>query len=753
MSGVLDMNLWWLAAEGLLVGVAGWLGWRAMAPRAAGVMEHWLGWGVVGMTAVVAAGVVLGATGRLGAPGFLSLHVLLVLCLGFYRRKFARQDGESFRQLLVETVRIVRSEPVTLAGTLGLGLFILVTGIMAAMAEPVVYDALTYRLSRIGHWLQEGRVTFLTTNDPRQNYMPVVPDLTMAWLIAGGEVGWRPVALAQWWGGVLLLLATIGFARAHGLGRNASLGAAILCAGLANVAPQFTTPHTDLLTAGLVAAALALWLASASRREGSWTAGLGAGLALGAKGTIFYFLPVLVLWVVWRGWRLSLPIRAWMPSAVALVVATLWFATPGWVQNYRHYGSGLGPPEFVSMHHQGGGNHLLKKTGLNLATTALQNLEPHSQPPGLGNLTAAWGNVLARWLPVDDGFTYDGLDRQNTLGTLFARTSPDADVLAFGVIVPVLFLAGMAVSRTGRRPYGVEIWWLGMGVLGFLVFFHAMQQWHPYAYRYFLLVVPWLTVVAAWGIAGLPGRLPRAIWVLALGSAVLVGGHTLARTHQAGWLAVTQPDGSRGHFVAASWARWARTLDQPDEPLRLALPFNQPLAGFYRNGSGRPVRPVELGALTGLTAEEVVDRLGPGWLIVQAATFLGNEGSVHSRVLLHEGDPENAFSLAAYRGLENSEVEPVIVYRHRVEQKSTGQHHDLLVRAGPSGEVTVEVTAKESGRIQIVSPLGLQTVHWEDQGGEFKLRLPAGQVAEVNLAVSPREGRNGFAETVRINVR
>jgi hypothetical protein len=114
------------------------------------------------------------------------------------RRRHLSGEWQELRALFPAALASVKKDLATRSVATVLGIFLVVTGLLAALAEPVVYDALTYRLSRIGHWLQEGRVAHFITNDPRQNYMPVVPDLVTAWLVSAFPDGFHGAALAQW---------------------------------------------------------------------------------------------------------------------------------------------------------------------------------------------------------------------------------------------------------------------------------------------------------------------------------------------------------------------------------------------------------------------------------------------------------------------------------------------------------------------------------------------------------------------------
>jgi hypothetical protein len=452
-----------------------------------------------------------------------------------------------------------------------------------------------------------------------------------------------------------------------------------------------------------------------------------------------YLGPTLLLWAIWTGWQLRVPMAAWGRTLLATFAAVMIFAVPGFVQNWRTYGGLLGPPEFVAMHHQGAGGQLLHKTGLNLGTSLVQVLEPNSQPPGLRTAARSLGGELAGQLPVEDSFSYENLNRRETLRTIIARTEPDADATSFGVIALILFFLGTILALGSSRAGAPDIRRWSAGVFVFFVFFHAMQQWHPYGYRYFVLVAPWMAVIAAWALAGLPRLLGRVVWSLALVASAATAWQVLTHTHQAGWRAVDQPERSRNYYVYHGWREWAGELAQPAEPLRVALPFNRPLAAFYRLQPARMIRPLTEATLAGLTAEQALGKLGEGWLIVPALQFMGNEGRVSARLWLYDGDPASPFSLAAYHVLPAAAAEEPFMYRHKIVSAANQTRHELLVRTGAGGRVTLRCTSTpgEGWRYSVTSPTEVKRGEWPGGEHEISLALPADKVAEVVVIFEP----------------
>ena len=731
-----------LIANAAVVAVAAWMLVQWWGPGLRGPLEPVLAWGLAVITLVAGAGVLLGALGWLGSAGFFITHGAVLAAMGWGRRARRWADRAALAGLLAAWREFFRRRDFSA----GLGLLLLVGLIgligLAACAQPVVYDALTYRLPRIGQWLQDGRIGVVASDEPRINYMPVVPDLVMAWFVTATRAGFNLSAVAQALGGVLTVGATVGLARQAGLGHKAALGAGLLVLGLANVAPQFTSVHTDLFTTGVFSAAVYLWLAALRRGEGSVWGGLGAGLALGSKGTLFYFAPGALFWIGWLAWRHPLRWTQWSRTVLAACASLAVFLGPVLVRNWQAYGGPLGPAEHVQMHH-GHGNNLageLEKLGLNLQSSLAQVFEPNSQPPWWRGPARWAGEALARDLPEHDTHTLEDISRRGTLLEIMARSEPDADVTSFGVLTLVLFGGGFVSAVLARRRPGAGlIFCWSAGVTIFLVFFHAMQQWHPYGFRYFVLAAPWMAVVGAWWLDGLPRLARLAAWSVALLAGAGVWWNTTMHTHQSGWQAVRRPEHSRGYFVFGQWREWAAGLDEPAGPLFVALPDRRPLAAFYRQPVARHItlRPEPV-ATVGTAADFIGGE--KGWVIVPATQFMGREGRVVARTWMFEGDELSPFSLAAYRKRHAGETAPPVLYRQRQTRPGTEILWDLLLKTWEQPEVRVQlVNPGGSGwRYRIITQAG-QTGGYlaAKQTLVVTLNLPADAVSQVLVNFQP----------------
>jgi hypothetical protein len=728
------------AADAGLVAWTAWLATCAAGLNRRGLIERTLGWLLLALAWIAASGSLLGLIGGLGRGGFLLVHLAVLAGWLVWRRDHHRAAAASARRWVGDWRQLITAGTAEGFITAGLGLVLLGLIVVAARAEPVVFDALTYRLSRIGAWLQDGWIRHYATDDPRLNYMPVAPDVVVAWLLGATTEGFHLAPLAQMFGGLLLLGATFGLARIAGLSRLAAFGAVALALGMANVAVQFTTIQSDLFTAGIFAASYYLWHRALLRGEGSWVAGIGVALAFGSKGTMFYLAPGAACWVGWLAWQHRDQWQAHRPTAAGLALGALVLVAPGCWKNLATYGSAFGPREAVVLHHGSfksiaqHGDKLVR----NLGTSAVQLFEPTAQPFWLQGASRSIGERLTRRLPAEaDPYVFIGQSRRDQVERVMALTEPDADVVTCGLLGAGLFLAGwLFAMMRARHAAARQVFVWGAGVVVYLLVQHTLVQWHHWAFRFTVIAAPWVAVVGAWALCQLPSKLRLAGWTVLVISAADVFADVQLRANQAAWQAWTRPERAFSYYNYIHWRAWAGELDQPASPLRAAFPIDRPLAAFFRFAPPRPVELLSLSALTAPTAEAAVDL---GWLVVPLERFMGHEGRVMGRT-------NPAFELAAYRALAPGEHPRPLLYRQHLSDVGETRRCELLVRVWSDAPLRLEMFNPGTTGCAVVAHTSLGDVSdLLPPGGRRQLEVPVpvDTLAPVTLDFSPPVAADG----------
>ncbi len=732
---------------GLVLWLAWLLGWSAGIARR-GLLEASLSWLLLGLAWVTASGILLGLVGALGSLGFFATHLAALGIWFIVRRRDWLAAVTDLRSLAARWREEATRGPDRVM-VFGLALVFVGLLILACGAEPVVFDALTYRLSRVAAWLQDGHIRVFATDDPRLNYMPVAPDVVVAWLLGATAAGFHGAAIAQILGGGLLLGATFGLARITGLTRRGGWGAVVLVLGMAHVAVQLTTIQSDLFTAGVFAAAYYLWHRAMLRGEGSWLAGVGVALAFGSKGTMFYLAPGALCWVAWLAWKQRVHWRALLPTGAGLLIGVLVFILPGVWRNHHLYGAAFGPRDAVVLHH---GPSLtvaghFEKLARNLGTSAVQALEPTAQPFWLQSVSHTLGEKGLARLPAEaDPYVFIGQSRRDQVERVMKLTEPDADVVTTGLLAVAAFAMGALAAAFSRDRAGaaqVVVW--AMGVVIYLLTQHALVQWHHWAFRFTVLAAPWVAVVGAWGVMGLGARGRLVIWTILGISALDVFANVQLRANQAGWQAWTRPERAFSHYTYSHWRNWAESLDEPGRPLRVAFPIDRPLAAFFRLPTPREVEIVQLSTLAAPTAEAAV---GDGWLAVPLEKFMGREGRVM-------GSTNPAFGLAAFRALRPGELPRPLVYRQQVSDVGELRRCEWTVRRWAETPFRLEISnpGVAACPIELRTPLG--TVRENLPAGArrvLEVAVPPDELAPVTLEFVPPPDSSGLRTNLRIRL-
>ena len=294
--------------------------------------------GVVAAAGVAASLLACGATGHLRAGPVLGMEALWALGAVMLS---ARAGLTPPRRLLR---RPSLPEPgwelvVVALAVAALGWQLLV----ALVLPPFAYDALTYHLTTVATWLQNGNLD----PTPLSLCCARYPEQRRADVRLAGAVprprrarGHRPDAFA-----VLGALAVAGVARSAGLGAWGSAAAGGLFLVTPAVLTQAPTNFADVVVAACALAALHALVRFAATRapQRLVVAGLAAGLLLGMKGTGVVWAAALVLtgfvlaWWSQRSGRLSR--RAAAGAIAGFLAATLALGTYWYARNWIDTGN------------------------------------------------------------------------------------------------------------------------------------------------------------------------------------------------------------------------------------------------------------------------------------------------------------------------------------------------------------------------------------------------------------------------------
>ncbi len=189
----------------------------------------------------------------------------------------------------------------------GIVLICLITGVIALVAPPNTWDAMTYHLPRVAHWQQNHSVAHYPTNFlPQLYYSPWSEYAILNFKILWGSD--RLANLVQWLSMVGCLVGVSAIAQQLGANTFGQILAAVFVATLPMGILQASSSKNDYTVAfWLVCLAFFVLLAIRNpqneQRYAVWV-GISLGLALLTKGTGYpYSLPFYIWYLIALLWR------------------------------------------------------------------------------------------------------------------------------------------------------------------------------------------------------------------------------------------------------------------------------------------------------------------------------------------------------------------------------------------------------------------------------------------------------------------
>jgi hypothetical protein len=217
-----------------------------------------------------------------------------------------------------------------------LGVILFLTAITAWFAPPNTYDSLTYHMSRVAHWAQEGGVVPYASGILRQNYMSPGAEMGILHLYVLGQ-GDRLANFVQWAAMVISLVGVSQLTNDLGGGRRSQLMAALFVATLPMGIAQATSTMTDYYMAMWVLIAsveVLTFIREPSKPFPLLFAAASAGLAVLAKPTAVVFLLPFATWaglVLIRNHSPAFPIGYFLTAILIIVLINAGYLARNWL--------------------------------------------------------------------------------------------------------------------------------------------------------------------------------------------------------------------------------------------------------------------------------------------------------------------------------------------------------------------------------------------------------------------------------------
>ncbi len=296
------------------------------------------GWAVLSSLTLVlfSALALIGPKRRQILPGFnpvaLTKRIAAV-------KKWYLEETSGFQRLLLIPMGLV---------TLSLGTLNLVIILSTA---PHNFDSMAYHLARMAYYLQQNNLDYFPANYWAQVAHPKNSTLLLlySYLVSGrNENMTQMIQFVSYW---VSICSVYAIARKIGRNRTEGLFASLVSALLIEWVLESTTTQNDMLIAAYSGAATYFLFAfrDVQHRKYPVLAALSISLALGASAKTLLILPsalILGWYILSAGGKTVKRLSNLAYFGVALILALSLFTLPsGYLENYRTFGSPLGPPE------------------------------------------------------------------------------------------------------------------------------------------------------------------------------------------------------------------------------------------------------------------------------------------------------------------------------------------------------------------------------------------------------------------------
>lgn len=382
-----------------------------------------------------------------------------------------------------------------------------ITGFVAVVSAPANYDSLTYHMTRVAHWAQNGSVAFYPTAIDRQNFLEPLAEYIIGqlYLLANGDA---LANIPQWLAFAGCVIGASALAQLAGGGRRAQIFAAVFAATAPMAILQASSTQNDLVASFWLACAavfaLRIMRAAPARprptRADVILFGLSVGLALLTKATLRLYALPLAAWVfVWMALRLRT--KAALPlAAIAGVVIGL--NLPFVLSDAAVYGPSLMPAA-----RQGQFTNAALTPGI-VFSNLLRNATLHFGVP------RADLNKQFIVQPITALHTALGLDvsdpRSTYPDTRFAISDIPFTEDSSGSPLHLALIWAALLAAVLRPALRKNMWLMGLGLAGVAGFalFCAVLRWQPWHTRLHLpLFMLFAAVVALVADEALPRRL------------------------------------------------------------------------------------------------------------------------------------------------------------------------------------------------------------------------------------------------------
>jgi len=268
---------------------------------------------------------------------------------------------------------------------------LILTLLVAINAPPNTWDGMTYHMSRIVHWIDNGSISYYYTQIPRQNYMPPLCEEAIMHLQLLSQSD-HYANLVAWSYFCLCIVLVSLITQALKLGSEWEMVAAVLASTLPMAIFQATGCKNDTTLSFLIL----LFILSLIQLRITWNvrhsiiAGICLGLGLYCKGTFLFIggacgLSFVIIELL-PDFR-SNPILSSAKHLIIILILGLFISSPYWVREFK--------TGFVGLTYESSVQHNNDKSVIGFASNTLRSAAVHLSLPN-----NAWNQGLYKLVQI-----------------------------------------------------------------------------------------------------------------------------------------------------------------------------------------------------------------------------------------------------------------------------------------------------------------------------------------------------------------
>lgn len=242
--------------------------------------------------------------------------------------------------------------PFLLLLVLGIVSTTLIVGLIGLVAPPNTWDSMTYHMSRVVHWIQNGSVAHYPTYNLPQLFHPPFAEFAIMHLqiLSGGD---RFANMVQWFSMISSIIGVSLIAKELNASIRGQVFAAVFCATIPMGILQASSTQNDYVVSfWLVCLAYYILLVIKTKNQPDLLFFIGAslGLALLTKSSGYLYAFPFMVWfglVQIRRWHW----QSWQPILLTTTIAIL-LNLNHYLRNLDLFGSVIGTPENFSVEYK-----------------------------------------------------------------------------------------------------------------------------------------------------------------------------------------------------------------------------------------------------------------------------------------------------------------------------------------------------------------------------------------------------------------